>query len=147
MCKEDTRFFDEGLRFQCKRCSACCRLEPGIVSLTKQDLDRLVSWARMERDAFIKAYCRRVTVISPSGDEEERLCLKEKENYDCILWSGGCLAYEARPIQCETYPFWPSILQSRECWEKEAQSCPGINSGQLYSKEQILSLLKKRVNP
>ena len=134
-------FFDEGLRFECKRCSACCRFEPGIVSLTEQDLARLAAWANVTREAFIKEYCRRVAVISSSGDEEERLCLKEKENFDCILWSGGCLAYEARPRQCATYPFWPSILKSRERWEKEAESCPGINSGKLYTKGEIARLV------
>ena len=130
-------FFDEGLRFECKRCSACCRFEPGIVSLTEQDLARLASWAKMEREAFIKEYCRLVTVISSSGESDERLCLKEKENFDCILWSGACTAYVARPRQCATYPFWPSILKSRERWEKEGESCPGINSGRVYSKGEI----------
>ena len=133
-------FLGEGLRFQCKKCSRCCRFEPGIVRLTEPDIARLAAWAKMERDAFVKAYCRLVTVILPSGKEDELLCLKEKENFDCILWRGGCLAYGARPSQCAAYPFWPSILQSRERWEKEAGSCPGINSGRLYSKEEIAAI-------
>ncbi|KAL3794749.1 hypothetical protein HJC23_012759 [Cyclotella cryptica] len=28
--------------------------------------------------------------------------------------------YDVRPIQCETYPFWPSIVATRGDWEDEA---------------------------
>jgi Fe-S-cluster containining protein len=33
---------------------------------------------------------------------------------------GLCTAYEARPLQCRTYPFWDVFMKSREAWEKEA---------------------------
>ncbi|HQO67077.1 MAG TPA: YkgJ family cysteine cluster protein, partial [Spirochaetales bacterium] len=31
-------FWHEGLRFECARCSACCRYEPGYVFLSADDL-------------------------------------------------------------------------------------------------------------
>ena len=40
-------------------------------------------------------------------EEKIVLCLKEKPNFDCILWKDGCEAYEGRPVQCRTYPFDP----------------------------------------
>ena len=32
-----------------------------------------------------------------------------------------CRIYEARPVQCRTYPFWPSILKSQEAWNAECR--------------------------
>jgi len=33
---------------------------------------------------------------------------------------GKCSIYEVRPVQCSTYPFWPSLVDRREDWEDEA---------------------------
>ena len=33
---------------------------------------------------------------------------------------GQCSIYDVRPIQCRTYPFWPSILKNKQTWEEEA---------------------------
>lgn len=127
------RFFDEGLRFECKRCSHCCRAEPGFVFLSQSDLTKLCKWFNLNEERFIKTYCRFV----PRGGGEAVLSLREKRNYDCILWNDGCTAYAARPVQCATYPFWTGFLADKESWEKEGGSCPGINGGTLRSKESI----------
>eukprot|EP00613_Pedinella_sp_CCMP2098_P066871 CAMPEP_0171980084 /NCGR_PEP_ID=MMETSP0993-20121228/259757_1 /TAXON_ID=483369 /ORGANISM="non described non described, Strain CCMP2098" /LENGTH=393 /DNA_ID=CAMNT_0012632261 /DNA_START=51 /DNA_END=1232 /DNA_ORIENTATION=- len=33
---------------------------------------------------------------------------------------GKCSIYEVRPLQCRTYPFWPSLLEDAEAWSAEA---------------------------
>ena len=69
---------------------------------------------------------------------ETRLSLKEKPNLDCILWeSGGCSVYEARPLQCRSFPFWSSCVASSEEWEYHARQCPGMGKGPLHSREEI----------
>ncbi len=45
--------------------------------------------------------------------------------------------YEARPIQCSTYPFWSSIVSSESAWESEAIDCPGIGKGRLRKREDV----------
>ena len=47
---------------------------------------------------------------------------QEPQQHGCIFLSemGQCSIYEHRPIQCRTYPFWPSLLEDRESWESEA---------------------------
>ena len=131
-----------GLQFECTRCSACCRIDPGYVFLSLNDLDSLIKRLNMTKDAFIKKYCRIVTI-----GEKKRLSLKEKTNYDCIFWSDdGCAVYEDRPFQCRSYPFWNSFLSSRNAWEKEALSCPGMNNGKRHSAKVIEEWLKKRDN-
>jgi Fe-S-cluster containining protein len=135
-------FYDRGLRFSCARCSECCRIDPGFVFLRKNDVERLVSAVKMRYTEFIKRYCR----WAPNADGREQLSLKEKANYDCIFWSNGCALYEARPLQCRAYPFWPSMLASREAWE--AVSCAGMGRGTLYSREEIEVLLaRQRAEP
>lgn len=66
------------------------------------------------------------------------MALLEKPNYDCVLWGAdGCQAYDARPIQCSTYPFWSWILESPQSWSQEAKSCKGIDGGKLRSRQEI----------
>jgi len=82
---------------------------------------------------FVNVYCRWVQYY----DNTEVLCLKERSNYDCILWDNGCTAYEARPVQCSTFPFWSWILEDEEQWKTCSEDCPGINNGRVWKKEEI----------
>lgn len=40
-----------------------------------------------------------------------------------------CTVYEARPVQCGTFPFWRENLKTREEWESLASFCPGVGKG------------------
>lgn len=116
----------KGLSFQCQGCNYCCSVEPGFVFLSQDDLDRLSDHFSLSQEVFIEKYCRKVDI-----GIGYRISLLEKDNYDCIfLTKKGCSCYEARPLQCKTYPFWPSIVESKESWETEGQSCPGIGKGE-----------------
>jgi Fe-S-cluster containining protein len=96
----------------------------------------------MQYTEFIALYCR----WAPGLDGVEQLSLKEKANYDCIFWKNGCSVYEARPLQCRTFPFWPSILRSAGSWE--AVSCPGRGKGALHSMKEIeCTLARQRTEP
>lgn len=135
-------FYENGLKFECTQCSKCCRFDPGYVFLSYNDLDRLIKLFKMSEDSFIKQYCREVDM-----GENKRLSLIEKPNYDCIFWSnGGCEIYEFRPLQCRSYPFWKPFLLNQEAWELEAESCPGINKGNIVSKKNIEKWLSLRDN-
>lgn len=136
-------FYDHGLNFECTQCHACCRHDPGYVFLSRQDLDLLASGVGMEAGVFVENHCRWVDL-----GEGPVLSLKEKKNYDCIFWDGGCTVYAHRPVQCRTYPFWEGPLASAEKWKWEGRFCPGINRGKLHEKSQIEeALAKRRANP
>ncbi len=133
-------FYAEGLRFECTNCSRCCRHEPGYVFLSEQDLNLLCRETGLERAAFVERYCRRIDIGG-----FHRLSLIEKDNYDCIFWRDGrCAVYEGRPLQCRTYPFWISNLESPADWELLKSSCPGAGRGRLYSEAEIDELLALR---
>ena len=134
-------FYKDGLKFECNNCSRCCRFEGGVVFLSSQDLQRLADWAELSCEQFIQVYCRHVQ----DDKGQTFLTLKTLASGDCIFWDKnipGCQAYNARPTQCSTYPFWTKVLGSREQWDKEKNVCPGINEGCLRSCEEIEEQLK-----
>jgi len=53
------------------------------------------------------------------------ILLKEQQQQDgCIFLNNdtnACQIYEARPVQCRTYPFWPQILQNPQLWNAECR--------------------------
>jgi len=144
--KEKSPFYTKGLRFSCTLCSDCCRHESGYVFLSEKDASMLGKALNMGHTEFIRTFCRWI----PSFNGTEQLSLKEKSNYDCIFWSsgktpnGGCSVYEARPLQCRSFPFWPSIVKSIDSWEFTAESCPGIGQGSLHSGDSIKKWLALR---
>ena len=141
---EKSPFYAQGLRFSCTRCSVCCRYESGFVFLSEKDASLLGDALNMGFSAFTEAYCR--WIRAENGDLQ--LSLKEKSNYDCIFWAKepveGCAVYDKRPLQCRSFPFWPSIVDSKDNWEMAARDCPGMGRGKLHSQDSINKWLTAR---
>jgi len=135
-----TPFYASGLRFSCKRCSACCRYESGHVFLSEKDLINLSDWLKMDYIDFTKTFCRWVT----REQDREFLSLREKSNFDCIFWDFGCKVYNARPVQCRTFPFWQSVIATSGSWETAATGCPGINTGEIHDEKAVESYIAQQ---
>ncbi len=134
------KFYDNGLQFECTRCSHCCRGQPGYVFLTEEDVEKIKDYIGLSRCQVLDTYCRRVDV-----GITERISLKEKENFDCIFWEeAGCSIYPHRPLQCRSYPFWSAIVASKDSWEREGKNCPGIDRGKTHSGKTIEKWLETR---
>jgi Fe-S-cluster containining protein len=87
----------------------------------------------------LSRYCRTVWVGG-----FQRISLQEKPNYDCIFWQPkGCLVYAHRPLQCRSFPFWPSNLYEAQTWEELRARCPGVGRGKLHSEEKIREWLSR----
>ena len=126
-------FYATGLRFECTRCSKCCRHTPGYVFLSAADLASLAGSMRLEHEEFRSRYCRTINL-----GFARRVSLREKPNLDCILWeNSGCSLYEARPLQCRSFPFWSACVSSREEWQNNARNCPGMGRGAVHPREEI----------
>jgi Fe-S-cluster containining protein len=133
-------FYSKGLRFECTRCSKCCRFTPGFVFLSNKDLGRIARTLKTSVSDVQDRFCRVVKI-----GEIRKLSLVEKSNLDCIFWENDkCTIYEGRPLQCRSYPFWSSNLYSQSAWDNAARSCPGIGHGQLHSQTTIEYWLKER---
>ncbi len=133
MDESTENFYKDGLNFECQRCSFCCGHSPGFVYLSKRDLLALCNHLSMKITDFVNKYCRWADYYYG----EQVLALLEKKNYDCILWKNGCSCYEARPIQCSTYPFWSWMIEDEKTWNECGQDCPGINKGKHWTFEEI----------
>lgn len=130
---EKQPWYHKGLRFKCTGCGKCCTGAPGFVFLTEEDITNLTQCLGITREEFVKRYTK-----SFNG----RLSLRDDTpNYSCIFLKDKkyCQVYQARPIQCRTYPYWLMNLSSQEQWEEEAERCEGINHPEapLISKEEI----------
>jgi len=140
----ESHFYSKGLKFSCLRCSFCCRHESGYVYLSQKDLLLLCSHLKTDYSTFISQYCRWVG----TGFGKKKLSLKEKANFDCIFWSNddnlkGCSVYNARPLQCRSYPFWSFVLASPAAWKNASKDCPGMNQGEIHSEKTINAWLKE----
>ncbi len=134
-------FYKNGLQFSCTQCGHCCRHEPGYVFLSENDVKQAVDYLSISEEDFLKKYCKIVDI-----GFFKKVTLVEKSNYDCVFWLDGvgCEIYQARPLQCRSYPFWPNIMDSAESWAEEAKHCPGMNQGKLHKEKAINDWLEKR---
>ena len=123
-------WFEDGLAFECTRCGACCTGAPGYVWVNAEEIARIAAFRGETTEKFSRKFVRRV---------ENRLSLVEKPGGDCIFWEqgSGCTVYPARPVQCQTWPFWPENIESREDWEHVTGVCPGSGTGRLFTVEEI----------
>jgi Fe-S-cluster containining protein len=139
----DLDWIRRGLRFECQPdCGLCCTAETreGSVFLEREDLERLAGFWNLTPRAFAQKYC---------VDEYGELALAMQDNGSChFLEHGECTVYEARPLQCRTYPFLPldgfTPIASPYTWRYEKKFCPGIGKGRLYRKEEIRDITRGR---
>lgn len=101
--------------------------------MSRRDLTALCEYFKMTTKEFVSKYCRWVDYY----EGQTVLALLEQKNYDCILWNNGCTAYEGRPVQCSTWPFWSWMIKTKQMWEECAAECPGMNKGRLWTFEEI----------
>ncbi len=114
----DTRWYREGLHFGCTECGKCCSGSLGYVWVSLDEIRALAAVAGLTLDEFGQRFLRRAG---------SRYALLESVAGDCILLRDGlCTLYQARPVQCRSFPFWTSLLGSSETWRRAAQSCEGI---------------------
>lgn len=126
-----------GLAFECTQCGRCCAgPEEGYVWVTPAEIARIAEYLGMPEKEFRRKYVRRIG---------RRFSLKEVSgSHDCIFLTPleeqegkGCRIYPVRPVQCRTWPFWPSNIRSPQAWSLAADRCPGINRGELHDPEFI----------
>jgi Fe-S-cluster containining protein len=133
-------WYRSGLAFECTGCGNCCSGPgQGFVWIQDEEIARMATALGIEDiDAFERQFVRRIGI---------RKSLVEYADGDCIFLdpqSRRCMVYEARPVQCRTWPFWESNLTSPKAWARAAKDCPGCNRGTLYSLGTIQRVLGGR---
>ena len=128
---EKKYWYSAGLRFECQVCGGCCTGAPGYVWVTEDEIRALAGAIGYSEFEFRSRFVRQIG---------KRFSLIELANGDCILFDGEkrcCRVYEHRPVQCRTWPFWPSNIVSPERWAQVASHCPGCNCGDVVPLEEI----------
>ncbi|KAL7529882.1 hypothetical protein ACHAXR_003206 [Thalassiosira sp. AJA248-18] len=119
-------WYENGLEFSCTGCGKCCKVD-GDVWLAPEEVDNIVNHLGYNQsnassiNDFRQKYVR-AEVTPADGDQSQSwMCLKRKEGA-CVFLDpiGKCSIYDVRPVQCSTYPFWPSLLKSQQAWEEES---------------------------
>lgn len=136
MSRDDSPWYRDGLAFECTRCGACCTGAPGYVWVSPEEIVRLAAMRGDTPDQFSGKFVRRVGM---------RYSLIEKPGGDCIFWEpgAGCTVYQARPIQCRTWPFWEENVESPEDWDRVTGICPGSGRGRVYDIGEIRSAVAR----
>lgn len=127
-----------GLRFSCTMCGNCCSGPPGYVSFTPDEAAALARRLGISVEQFLGEY----THDTPAGRS-----LREVPGafgLDCVFLDrtrvpgrAVCGVYEDRPSQCRTWPFWDTNLRTPRHWERAGRTCPGLNTGRLYTPVEI----------
>jgi uncharacterized protein len=113
-------FYEKGLKFECQGSGKCCvsRGEYGFVYLTKRDQKVMSKHLNLSLVNFKKLFVKET-------DNVPHL-VQPKDTEDCIfLKNKRCDVYEARPVQCKTWPFWPENMNAKS-WKRDVVAfCPG----------------------
>ncbi|MDG2388231.1 MAG: YkgJ family cysteine cluster protein [Planctomycetaceae bacterium] len=129
--KTSEPWYAEGLKFECTQCGNCCTGAPGAVWISEDELQEIADHLNKSIGEVRLMHTRIV---------RGKLSLREYANGECIFFNGasrGCTIYEARPIQCRTWPFWRSNIASPESWQEAQRECPGAGQGNFVSLEEI----------
>lgn len=135
--KEESSWFNEGLRFKCTGCGKCCTGSPGYVWLTSEEVQKIAEYLNISVDECASRYIR---VKNGAFSLKERV-----KTYDCVFLEGTkCAIYPVRPRQCKTFPWWVQNLETKEDWERAALRCEGINhpDAPIVPKNEIVQVLE-----
>ena len=119
-----------GVRFECTQCGACCR-RPGVILMTPVDVLRISAHLAMSPQDFKARYLMRY--------DEVHWSVQVEEGRPCVFLSAeqACTIQPVKPWQCDAYPFWQEVVGGAVSWHEEAIVCEGIGQGRLHPPEDI----------
>ena len=105
----------------CATCEGrCCTGESGYIYVTKAEIFAIAEVLEMDVNEFALKY------LFKKGYKYSIKENKIDDSYECVFYdraSNGCKIYNARPNQCQTFPFWDYYKTRVDELKLE---CPGI---------------------
>lgn len=155
------------MKFACQRSGRCCSHPKIWITLTHEDLFRLLSITNTPEDLQKIVSFLKIDSDMTKTDHEELLnklvlppvlstegevipvLRKKNENPECIFYDSSnhaCTIYDYRPLACRNFPLGFTEFAGKKAitWnELGKEFCPGINKGEELTKEQLKSLIKE----
>jgi len=133
MARIDSEIYRDGIRFSCQCSGKCCRFRGGYdkVYVSLEERRILARMLGVSTSSFTRRYC-----VPAEGGRS----LRARDGGCVFLDKGLCSVYEARPLQCRTWPFWPENM-TRRTWREVSDFCPGVGQGPLIPAATIRSRL------
>ena len=107
----------------CETCEGrCCTGESGYIYVTKDEIIKIAQLLELEVNEFVKKY------LFKKGYKYSIKEMMYNDSHECIFYnreSNGCNIYDARPLQCKTFPFWDYYKTRVDELKLE---CPGIEN-------------------
>lgn len=109
---------DAPFEWRCRRSGRCCTHGDGHVWLLEGEAEQLAAELDLPLDQFCAEHVVQIGARSSLRTPGGR----------CTLLSGtkDCTAYDARPAQCASFPYWPAILEGGPALERALAICPGL---------------------
>lgn len=127
------------LRFECTRCGACCRGgDNHYIAIRRQELEVIAAHLGITGSWFRRHYTEPLA--------RHYYSIRFSADGNCMLLDeqGQCRVYPVRPVQCQTYPYWPEILHSEKTWRAEQKLCEGIDRGNVVPVNRIINALNRQ---
>ncbi len=131
---QKTKWYINGLQFECTGCGECCRDhgEYTYVYLVKEDIEAMAGVLQLSTTDFIEHHC--------ICQEDGLVHLKMATTCCPFLENGGCIVYAVRPKQCRTWPFWTENLEEATWHNEVLPFCPGAGKGKLFTAAEIAEI-------
>lgn len=127
-----------GLRFECTQCGRCCTGPPGYVGFTPDEGRAIAALLGLDEREFLARY------TSDANGAPSLAEVETEHGFDCVFLDRTtipgkaiCGIYEARPLQCRTFPWWPGNLRSEKHWRRLGRQCEGVGRGGFVPIEEI----------
>lgn len=105
----------------CSTCQArCCTGESGYIHVNSREIEDISKLLGLSIEDFTQNY------LFKNGYKYSIKERKFGESYECAFYNretNGCAVYEARPMQCRTFPFWDYFKNRVDELKLE---CPGV---------------------
>ena len=138
------------LPFKCTECGKCCQTI-GDVYMSPEESAAAAEAMGLSYSSFVQRYAShrlleggKFVAHFSNNNEDVEYCwirLRDQAFSDgtaaCVFLdqeTKHCQIYENRPVQCRTYPFWPSIMASPDTWnievvaKAEEDNCSAVES-------------------
>ena len=151
-----SKSLENGIEFSCQMCGSCCRgFDEGEVYLYQDDIARLTRAFHITKKSELRKFAKKYLKVTndsffwkePEAARGKTYRYKslgfkfiDNDEHCQFLKDTICSIHEARPFQCQCFPFWQMLVSNRKNFINYSKKCPGLTAlkGRYYSKEEIL---------